>query len=133
MKNFCRQKNKGFIALMSAIIISVILLLIATNLSFVGFYSRFNILESEMKERSSALADACVDVALIGFAQNPSYSGNTNVNIGSDTCFISLVTDDGSEKVFVTRGIFSNTYTNLKVRVDDETFEVNSVEEIPTF
>lgn len=128
-----KQNDKGFIALTSAIIVSVVLLLIATTLSFTGFSSRFNILDSEFKERSSALADACLDVALLGFAQNPSYLGNVNVSVGGNSCSISTVTTSGSEKTFVTRGIYSNSYTNLEVTVDATTFSVISVEEIPIF
>ena len=42
-----RVYNKGFVALTSVVIISAILLLVATSLSLSGFYGRFNILESE--------------------------------------------------------------------------------------
>ena len=60
-----KKRNKGFVALMSAIIISVILLLIITNLSLTAFYSRSDVLDSELKDRSSALAEACVDTAIL--------------------------------------------------------------------
>ena len=47
------KTNAGFI-LMSTVIISVILLLIAVNLSQTSFFGRFNILDAELKEKSSA-------------------------------------------------------------------------------
>ena len=50
-----KRRNKGFIALISAIVISVILLLIAANLSLTSFYGRSNILDSELKEIRSYL------------------------------------------------------------------------------
>ena len=127
------KKNRGFIALMSAIIISTILVLVAANLSLSGFNSRFNILESETKERSSALADSCIDIALIGFAQNSSYSGNVTATVGENTCKISAITTSGSNKVFKTQGIFSNSYTNLKITVNGISFAILSVEELPTY
>lgn len=128
-----KRKDRGMIALMSTIIISAILLLLATSLSFTGLYSRFNILNSESKERSSALADACIDIAILELTQNSLYSGNINSTIGENICYIGPVTTSGSQKIFKTRGIFSNSYTNLKVVVDDTTFVVISVEEVPTF
>ena len=128
-----REKESGFIALMSAIILSVILLLIATTLSFTGFYSRFNILDSESKERSSALADACMDVALLGFAQGTPYSVDTNIIVGENTCLVGGFITSGSQKIFKTRGIYSNSYTNLEVTVNGINFAIISVAEIPTF
>lgn len=65
--------QSGFIALMSAIIISVVLLLMITNLSLTGFYGRFNILDAELKEQSLAFAEACADTALLKLANNSSY------------------------------------------------------------
>ena len=76
-----KHSERGFIALISALIISAILLiaLVASNLT--GFYSRFNILDSELKERSNATADACADIALLQFALDPMYAGGTlNIN-----------------------------------------------------
>src|SRR3989344_8321294 len=75
------KSNKGFVALISAIIISVILLLIATNLSLTGFYSRSNILDGELKEISSGYAEACVDTALLKLANDSGYTGGDSVNV----------------------------------------------------
>lgn len=127
------KKNQGFIALMSAVIISAILILLATSLSLTGFYSRFNVLDSETKERSSGLADACVDLALLAFAQGTPYAVDTTLPVGENKCTVGGFTTSGLQKIFKTRGIFSNSYTNLKVTIDGTTFEVISLEEIPTF
>jgi hypothetical protein len=132
MTHINSKKDRGFIALMSSIIISVILILIIMNSSFTGFYSRMNILDSEVKERSSALADACIDIALLGFAQNPLYSGNVTVPVNDKTCYISTVTSTLAEKTFTVRGIYMNSYTNLKITVDATTFAIISVEEVLT-
>ena len=127
------KKNKGFVALMSSIIISVILLLLATNLSFTGFYSRFNILDSEMKERSSAIADACIDIAILKFFQGTPYSVDTNVTVGENTCLVGGYTTSGTQEIFKVRGVYSNTYTNMRVVIDGTDFSVISVEEILNF
>ncbi len=127
------SKKRGMLALMSAIILSVILLILATTLSFTGFYSRFNILESETKEQSSALADACIDIALLNLAQNASYPGNLSYSVGEKTCFVGSVSTTGGEVTFKTRGIFSNSYTNLKIVLNETDLSVISVEEVPVF
>ncbi len=110
------KTNTGFIALMSAIIISVILLLIVTNLSFTGFYGRSDILDSELKERSSALAEACVDTALLNLAQNVNYIGDVIVEL--DKCTIQSVAGGGSIKTIKVKADYKNYITNLQVLVD---------------
>src|ERR1035437_3862474 len=87
-----RKNDSGFIALMSAIVMSAILLLIASTLSFTGFSGRLNILDSEYKEKSSALAEACMDTAILKIANNKDYiliaPNDHNILVGSDSCNI---------------------------------------------
>src|SRR5437868_2087955 len=80
------KKDAGFIALMSVIIICVILVLITTTLSFTGFYGRYNILESELKERSSAATEGCIDAGLLIIANNTVHTATTTVILGPDQC-----------------------------------------------
>ena len=119
------KSNSGFVALMSGIIISVILLLVVTNLSFTSFYSRSDILDSELKERSSSLAEACVDVALINLAQSKPMPPNP-IPVGSDSCnIISAVSP-----VIKTQASFNNAYTNLTITIDSN-YNILSWEETP--
>ncbi|TSC70246.1 MAG: putative endonuclease [Parcubacteria group bacterium Gr01-1014_46] len=128
-----KTSNRGFVALMSSIVISSILLVITVNTGQISFYNRFNILDSEMKEMSSGLADACLDIALLNFAQNSSYSGNTTVNVGENSCLIGSIVTNGTHKIFNTKGVFRNAHTNLKVIIDGTSLQVISAEEIPTY
>lgn len=131
-----KYKNRGFIALVSAIIISVVLLVFTATLSYSLFFARYVILESEYKERSLALAEGCVDVALLKLANDPNYTGNELVTIGSDICTIRAI-GGSSNKVIETQAIFpqSNTgaYTDLRVTVDPNTLAVISWNEIASF
>jgi len=82
-----RNNNKGFIALISVVIISFVLLLVATTLGLKGFFSRFNILDSESKAKSSELANGCIETARLKLVNNNSYIGISNsIPIGTDTC-----------------------------------------------
>ena len=85
------EKPNGFIALTSAVIISSVLLVLATTVSATAFFSRFNSLNTEYKRISLGLAESCVNSALLKIAQNYTYApaaGGDVVNIGSDTCII---------------------------------------------
>jgi hypothetical protein len=62
------NSQAGFIALVSAIVISALLVLITISLSYSGFFVRANVLDTEFKKESLGFAEACVDVARIKIA-----------------------------------------------------------------
>ena len=70
------KKESGFVALITAIILSFILIIVTTTLNQTSFFTRSILLDSEYKERGAALAEACVDVARLKLANDPLYSGN---------------------------------------------------------
>ena len=128
------MNNSGYIALISSIIISILVLGIALAISSAGYFSRFDILKNEFKERSSALAEACVDTALLKLAQNQSYNGNENISVGNDQCSI-LATENapGQKKIIKTKATFQNAVTNLKVTVNNADLSVIYWEELAKF
>jgi len=124
------KSNHGFIALISAIIISVVLLLVATNASLTSFYGRSNILDGKLKVKSSALAEACADHAILKLTINPSYNPtNEVVPVESDTCIVQSVTSN-NPKIILIQADYRNSITKLRVKVDPATFSVTSWEEI---
>lgn len=135
------SSNGGFIALMSAIIISVLLLSITVSLGFSGFFTRFNILDSESKERSLALAEACGDAAILKISQNASYipnpafdfstqTGGEDITvINADHCTIASVDTLGSQKAIKTQAKINKAYTNLRIVINSATFAITSWEE----
>jgi len=138
-RNYKLKAQRGFMALMSAIIISAILLLIAVSLSTTSFYDRSNILDFELKEKSSALAEACTDTAILRLTKNLSYvpsppfnfttqTGGEPIIVDSDQCTIVSVDTFGSH-IIKTQAIFNNAYTNLRVIINPATFAVQSWEE----
>lgn len=136
MKLPTEKSGKGFIALMSAIIISAILLLVVVTAGLNGFYERSNILDAEFKERSVALADACVDWTLYQIAIDPNYAGNVPITVsGTDKCDIGVVQNGPlvGQKTFKTQAIFQNSYTNLEITINTADISIDSWKEIPTF
>ena len=124
------KKQEGFIALMSAVVISILVLAITLSLGMSGFFGRFNVLDSEFKERTFALAEACGDVAILKLAQDASYNpSNEVVNVGSDSCTIVSLTTSGSNKIIKTQAIINKAYTNLKITVNAFTFVVAAEDE----
>ena len=120
--NIYTNPEGGYIALISAIIISVLLLAITFTLSFTAFYSRFNVLDSEFKKVSSALAEACVNSAMLRIANDSSYTLSVEDELTFDPpantkkCKIISVSS-GLSKTIKTQASYRKAYTDLQVQV----------------
>jgi hypothetical protein len=118
--------QKGFVALMSAIIVSVVLLLITTAGSFINFYGRLNVADASYKEESAALARACVGQVQLELGRDGVVTAGT-VAIGSDQCTIKTAASPYQVQAQV-----NGAYTNLEFTLDPDTLAVTSLKEIPT-
>ncbi len=130
------NNQQGFIALISAIIISLLLVTISVTVATTGFLSRFNVLDSENKERSLALAEACLDTALLRLALNPADTTTGPVVIsGSDTCnvySVALNTPVADQITIQAKGVTNKAVTNLELIVNKDGLTQISWEEIPS-
>ena len=119
---------------MSAVVISILLLSITVGLGFSGFFGRFNILDSESKERSLALAEACGDTAIVNIAMDPDYDPDDDlVAVDSDFCtIISVSPFVGIEKTIKTQACVNKSTTNLEIKIN-KTFGVTSWKELANF
>ena len=125
MKNI--QTKRGFIALMSAIIISVLLIAVTVSLGFSAFFTRFNILDSESKEQSGNLAEACADAAILDISQGFIPPPNTGITLENNHCTIISAT----ATTIQIQATVNRSYTNLKVVIDGN-FNVTSWQECAT-
>lgn len=127
---------RGFIALLSALIISTVLLLIATGGSLSGFYTRMNSLGNEYKERSFALAEACVQHTLLALLYDPLYAGDATTTLsGSEACYTGSISKTGTAPqdtyTFKTRAYLGNSYTILSVVAKTSDVSLQSETEVP--
>lgn len=127
-----KSPQRGFIALISAVIISMVLLIVVTVGSFTGFFERANILDAEFKDRSATAADACADQALLFIANDSTYAGLTLLSLNSlDSCRV-LVSGVSPKSIRI-QATSSHAVTNLHINYDPATPAVVSWQEIPVF
>ncbi len=125
-------QDKGFIALVSVIIISSILLILAVTLNFSGFFGRLNTYNGEIKAESEALASSCIDHAILKLAEDDTFDGDVSVSVGTESCYIYTLNFSGNDATFVTRGIKNGAHTFYKTTMDTDTFKIASFLECPT-
>lgn len=133
------KSQHGYIALISVIIVSISLLTLVISVSFTGFYSRFSVLESEQKEISNYLAEACINTAILKISQNETYTGAQTISVGAQNCEIVSVTTGNifvSNRLIKAQGVYEDAYTNIEVEIDPDDLpiiDIKSWTEVPSF
>ena len=131
-----KNQQPGYIALIATIVIFSLLTAIAVTLSMTSFFVRSTLLESEYKERSIALAEACADTALLKRAANPAYVGNEIIPVNPASCTIlPIITGPPlppGEIGIKTKAIFQNAVTNMCVVANDTDLAIISWREVET-
>lgn len=121
--------QRGFVALMSVIIISAILLVTIYLLSASSFLNRFDSLDFENKRVSLGLAEACVNAAVLEYAQGVQTAQQVTVEAGKTCriCSINLATG-----VILTRAVYNHAYTNITATVNS-TYALTNWSESQTY
>jgi hypothetical protein len=126
--------QNGFIALISILIVSAVLLATTLGLAQFGIANRFFILNMEQKASSKKLAEACVHIARIQTYNDPTFVRSTplSVPLTGSTCTIVSITPSGNNSTIETSGQTGEAITNLSVVVDNTDGDFLSWEEVPT-
>jgi hypothetical protein len=121
------NSQRGFVALISSIILSIILLGLTVRVSSSNFSARANALHAEFKSISVALARSCSQSALLRLSQEywyvPEESGDLII-VDEEKCTIKEINHEiedattHTKKVIVTtessyRGAFTTLYTEV--------------------
>ena len=132
------MNNRGYITLVSVIIISVVLLLAVGALGERSILGRFMLLDINRKIESEKLAEACVQVAIIAVVNNPLYNPAlpvlVTVDPDSNPCSIHSVTPSSpltpTESEIITTASSTGATTNLRVIWDISGEEISLWQEL---
>lgn len=116
-------KNRGFIALITVIIISVVLLGLVSASNTAGYFNRFNGLGREYKRTAFGLAESCINKALLTLAQNYTYApqGSVTAQLGSNSCTVTSITDTATTAtsrtvVIVANASYQSAFSTVEVK-----------------
>ena len=113
--------SNGFVALISVILISAILLISMLSTSNDAITTRFNLLNSEEKVESFDLAKSCLEIALVRLAENSNFrlaAPGDIIQIEEGSCQIISITKDNSGELIVnTKGMKNQAVTNLESKI----------------
>ncbi len=129
---FQHSHNRGYIAIVTGIIMSMILLFIVISASTTGLMSRNAKLDFDNKYASYFLAESCLERARLRLGENyVGYVGNETLFISGATCSILPIETFGLNKIIKARASVYGATTNLKLTIDQSLGQV-SFEELAT-
>lgn len=124
---------KGYIAIITTIILTLICLTIVVSLGLSASLVRTENRDFIYKENSYYLASSCLDYARLKLVYNSSYAGNETITIGDRQCTVLPLTSSPPQKIIEATAQINNITTNLKLTVDDYTLKTISLEEVSGF
>lgn len=127
--NKIKKNKEGYIAVISAIIITAIIMVIALVFSSSNFLGRLDTQTEEMKDTSRKLTEGCLEYARLKLAANSSYAGSESHTIASSSCYIYAIQTQGSNKIIQALSTISNRNTSIKLTVNGTTLKIVSQEE----
>ena len=125
--------KNGYVALISILIISFIMLSITITTGFEGFWSLSNFSNRESKEISLNLAESCLDQAIVNIIQSPSWRPPLEGEIlerGEYFCTIRHLARNSPDVIIETVGEFNKSFTILQGEFNEETLEIVFLEEL---
>ena len=113
-----RKSEQGYIALTSAVVLSITLLVAVLSFAFIIFFNKKSTTQAIFKEDSYFAARACLEKTLLNLTVNSTYTGGEDISVGGDQCTILSVVQDGSNYLITTTATIERSTTTLELTVD---------------
>lgn len=110
-----RFHERGYIALITILILGAVSLTVATTLLAMGANSQRSAIVSQSSTQARGLAMTCADQALQEIRNNLMYSGSGNLFFGQGTCTYSVAIQAGGSRQITVSGAVDSTVSNIQV------------------
>jgi hypothetical protein len=125
------MKFPGYVALITVIIVSSVLAILAGLLSYRSFRLRSDELVGRAKVQSRAAAEGCLEHALLALSLNNTYAGSESVTLSpSQSCDVVSVTTSGNNKIIKVTATTNASVTHFVLTVTGSTLQQISLEEV---
>jgi len=109
--------QRGFIALITVLIILGIILIIGLGISFLSVEEASMGLQKSQSSQAYYLANLCAEEAIMKLRENSSYQGNETIPVGNNNCQIRPVQITGGKWVIEALGDFSSQIRKIRIVV----------------
>jgi len=126
---------RGYIALISILIISVIAVLIVISSVQLGIGQSKMAVGKNQSSESYYIAQACAEEALIKLAEDLAYQGNETINISGRNCQILPVEGSGGARTIKVLTTVNNKTKRVRIEINRTTpaLGINFWQEVSSF
>lgn len=110
--------NKGYIALISILIISAIVVLIATSFSLISISESDLSLTENQSWKSFYLASACAEEALQKIKESASFEGSSNLSFGGDSCGYQVIKLADENRLILASSTINGMIKKVRITLD---------------
>lgn len=111
--------RRGFVAILSVIIISGVALVTSAGLTAAFFSQSSEIFDRASASQANLSALSCADIALLRLKMDTGYSGNENISIDNVVCTIEAVVSSADARTIYARASVNGTRSRVRVSVAD--------------
>lgn len=115
------SNNKGYIALMTVLIVGIIGVSITVSLLLLGISRSKTAVALDESNRAKALANACAEEALQQIHDTTSFAGTGALTFGIDTCAYTVTNTGGENRQITATGNASTAVRKVKIIINDIT------------
>jgi hypothetical protein len=129
MKRRSKNKQQGYVALLSALIITFIGIAVGTSLVLSGLGSSRTSFASEQSNQAKGLANACAEEAL----QLIRDTGSGSFSMGQGSCTYTVTSTGGQNRTIVISGTVSGVVRRATIAITQitPTITISSWQEVP--
>ena len=116
-KNYKLKANKGYVTLVSILVIGAVGLAVVTSLVLLGVGSSRSSFSLEQGSQAKALANACAEEALQQIWNDDAFVGTGNLTLGQGNCSFA-VSSVILPKTIVATGMIGTTARKISITID---------------
>jgi hypothetical protein len=110
-----KKNNKGYVALISVIIVSGVGLAIALSILQLGAGSQRNGKVIEQSSQAKGLANACAEAALQKILDSPPFTGSQGLTLGQGSCSYAVLNNGGENRTINASGTVGTIVRKVKI------------------
>lgn len=118
------DNEQGFVALISTIIITALLLILVVSLSTAAFALSSSGIEAADMVRARAVAQSCGRLTLLRLAADPKFTGNSTIYIYGHQCKVGAIDFSGDSLKFQTSVVVSHAVAGVEFLVNKDLLEI---------
>lgn len=125
--------KKGYITLISVLVLGAVGVAITLSLLLLGVGSSRTSFALEQSNQAKGLANACAEEALQQIRDATAFTGNGNLSLGQGTCAYTVTSQGGSNRTVDATGTVGTVVRKVRVSITaiNPSIVTSSWEEIP--